>query len=181
MNRAKATVLWFTGLSGAGKTTLARTVERELKSQGIACVVLDGDDLRSGLNSDLGFSEADRTENVRRVAEVARLFLKTGQMTLVALISPLQAQRDAARALFKKSEFVEVFVDAPLAVCEARDPKGLYRAARAKQVENFTGIDAAYEPPLCPELHLRTDRADPVELTQKILRYLERERAHIRS
>ena len=168
----KPFVLWFTGLSGAGKTTLALGVERELKRLNLRCCALDGDDLRTTLNSDLGFNERDRSENVRRVAQVAKLFHTAELNPIVALISPLRKQRDAARALFQEGEFIEIFVDAPLDVCEARDPKGLYHKARQNQITNFTGIDAVYEPPLNPELHLKTHQTTPQHLTDCILSYL---------
>lgn len=157
----KPCVLWFTGLSGAGKTTLVRELSTALQERDVRCRALDGDDLRQGLNAGLGFSEEDRMENMRRVAEVARLFLDEGYIALAALISPLRSQRSAVRALFKDGQFLEVFVDAPLAVCEERDPKGLYRRARARQITNFTGVDDLYEAPENPELHLHTDRESP--------------------
>ena len=125
------------------------------------------------MNRDLGYGETDRTENVRRAAEVAKLFLNEGCIALVALISPLSRQRATARALFRADEFIEIFVDAPLAVCEARDPKGLYRRARAREIQDFTGVDAVYESPVNPELHLRTDREPPSTLVRSIVDYLE--------
>ncbi len=151
-------VVWLTGLSGAGKSTLANALEARLHAAGRRTYLLDGDHLRLGLNRDLGFSDADRGENVRRVAEVARLFVDAGVIVIAAFISPLRAQRDAARALFAPGDFVEIFVEAPLEVAEARDPKGLYRKARSGQLPQFTGIDAPYEPPLAPELVLPTHR-----------------------
>lgn len=169
----KPCVLWFTGLSGAGKTTLVRELSTALQERDVRCRALDGDDLRQGLNAGLGFSEEDRMENMRRVAEVARLFLDEGYIALAALISPLRSQRSAVRALFKDGQFLEVFVDAPLAVCEERDPKGLYRRARARQITNFTGVDDLYEAPENPELHLHTDRESPSTLVKTVLRYLE--------
>jgi len=146
--------VWFTGLSGSGKSTIAALVEAELTRRGVLAYMLDGDNLRHGLNGDLGFSAEGRTENVRRVAEVARLFADAGIVALVPLISPYRAGRDHARALHEAAglEFVEVFVDAPLDVCEARDPKGLYAKARAGELPGFTGVDDPYEPPLSPEL-----------------------------
>ncbi len=149
-------VLWLTGLSGAGKSTIANALEATLHARGRHTYLLDGDHLRHGLNRDLGFSEEDRTENVRRAAEVARLFVDAGTIVIAAFISPLRAQRDAARALFAPGDFLEVFVDAPLAVAEARDPKGLYRKARSGRLPQFTGIGAPYEPPLAPDLVLPT-------------------------
>lgn len=148
--------VWLTGLSGAGKSTLANAFEARLHAEGRRTYLLDGDHLRQGLNRDLGFSEADRGENIRRVAEVARLFVDAGVIVIAAFISPLRTQRDAARALFAPGDFIEVFVDAPLEVTEARDPKGLYRKARSGELRQFTGIDAPYEPPLAPELVLPT-------------------------
>ena len=170
-------VLWFTGLSAAGKTTIARALDAELKQRACRSCILDGDDLRAGLNGDLGFSEQDRSENIRRVAEVAKLFLREGHIVLVALISPLRVQRDAAREIFALNEFVEVFVDAPLDVCESRDPKGLYKRARKQDLSLFTGIDSPYEPPLNPELHLHSDSESPNELVNRVIGYLESEGA----
>ena len=158
--------VWLTGLSGSGKSTIAGEVERQLVERGIATYSLDGDNLRHGLNGDLGFSAADRVENVRRVAEVARLFADAGIVTLVPVISPYRAGRDHARRLHHDAglAFLEVFVDAPLEVCEARDPKGLYARARAGEMKGFTGIDDPYEPPEHPDLVIATDRQPAVEL-----------------
>lgn len=149
-------VVWLTGLSGAGKSTLATALVVALHAQGCRTVLLDGDHLRQGLNQDLGFSKGDRNENVRRVAEVARLFVDAGTIVIAALISPLRAQRRAARALFKPGDFLEVFVDVPLSVAEERDPKGLYRKARSGQLHQFTGISSPYEPPIAAELVIHT-------------------------
>jgi bifunctional enzyme CysN/CysC len=146
------TVLWFTGLSGAGKTTLAKAVRARLPSYSF---ILDGDDLREGLNQDLGFAEAHRLENVRRVAEVAKLMVKAGVLPIVALISPSRQGRALARGIIGQG-FTEIFIHAPLAVCEERDPKGLYAKARRGEIRYFTGIDAPYEPPLAPELMIDT-------------------------
>lgn len=165
--------LWLTGLSGAGKSTIASALEAALHAQGRRTYVLDGDNLRHGLNRDLGFGEQDRTENIRRVAEVARLFVDAGTIVIAAFISPLRAQRDAARALFAPGDFLEVFVDAPLAVAEARDPKGLYHKARSGQLPQFTGIDAPYEPPLAPEIVLPTHLRSPDECVHALLELLE--------
>lgn len=159
----RAAVLWLTGLPGAGKSTIAQAVCRQLRAAGQAAVVVDGDDLRRGLSSDLGFSDRDRAENVRRAAEVARLMADAGITVVVALISPFQADRDRARARFEPGRFVEVFVDTPLAVAEARDPKGLYRLARSGALAGLTGVDGPYEPPAAPEFIVRTVD-EPAEL-----------------
>jgi len=150
-------IVWLTGLSGAGKTTLAEATRQLLVEHGIACVILDGDRLRAGLNRDLGFSAADREENMRRTAEAAALFLEQGFVVLVATISPSAAARAAIRDRFRGKAYAEVYVKCPLAVCEARDPKGLYGRARRGEIQQFTGIDAPYEPPERPELILDTE------------------------
>ncbi len=150
-------VLWFTGLSGAGKSTIANQVEKRLHARGCHTFLLDGDNVRHGLNRDLGFTDEDRVENIRRVAEVARLMVDAGLIVLVSFISPFRAERQMARERFAPGEFVEIFVDVPLEVAESRDVKGLYRKARAGQIPNFTGIDSPYEPPQAPELHLYAD------------------------
>ena len=167
-------VLWFTGLSGAGKSTVANQVEKRLHAQGRHTFLLDGDNVRHGLNRDLGFTDEDRVENIRRVAEVARLMTDAGLVVLVSFISPFRAERQMARERFEPGEFVEVFVDVPLAVAEARDVKGLYRKARAGQIPNFTGIDSPYEAPLAPELRLRADRDSVEEMVAQVLQALER-------
>jgi bifunctional enzyme CysN/CysC len=149
--------IWFTGLSGSGKSTIADQLERRLVAAGRHTYLLDGDNVRHGLNRDLGFTEADRAENIRRVAEVARLMVDAGLIVLVSFISPFRSERQFARSLFGDGEFIEVFVDTPLATCEARDPKGLYAKARKGQLPNFTGIDSPYEAPEHPEVHLRAD------------------------
>jgi adenylyl-sulfate kinase len=166
--------VWFTGLSGSGKSTIASLVGAELTRRGVLTYVLDGDNLRHGLNGDLGFSADDRTENVRRVAEVARLFADAGVVALVPLISPYRAGREHARALHEAAglAFLEVFVDAPLDVCEARDPKGLYAKARAGEITGFTGVDDPYEPPLSPELVIAagdTEAKDAAELVVELV------------
>jgi bifunctional enzyme CysN/CysC len=161
--------LWFTGLSGAGKSTIANLVAQELTARGHRAYVLDGDDVRRGLTKDLGFTAADRAENVRRVAEVARLMVDAGVIVLVALISPFRADRARARALFADGDFHEVFVDTPLAVAEQRDPKGLYAKARAGVLRDFTGIDSPYEAPERAELVLRTERATAEQLAAEVI------------
>lgn len=148
--------LWFTGLSGSGKSTVAFGVEQALLARGVATYVLDGDNVRHGLNADLGFAPADRAENVRRVGHVARLFHDAGLVVLASFISPYRADRDAVRALHPEGGFHEVFVDTPIEVCEARDVKGLYAKARAGQIDGFSGVSAPYEPPDAPELRLDT-------------------------
>ncbi|MES2948755.1 MAG: adenylyl-sulfate kinase [Pseudomonadota bacterium] len=149
-------VLWFTGLSGSGKSTIANLVEFKLHQMGYHTYLLDGDNVRFGLNKDLGFTDADRAENIRRIAEVARLMLDAGLIVIASLISPLRKDREMARALFAQNEFIEVFVDAPLSVAEQRDPKGLYRQARRGELLNFTGIDSRFEKPEDPEAHIDT-------------------------
>jgi bifunctional enzyme CysN/CysC len=155
LNNQTPCVLWFTGLSGSGKSTLANELEKQLFAKGLRTYVLDGDNIRHGLNKDLGFTQEDRVENIRRVAEVAKLMLDAGLIVLTTFISPYRADRDMARSLFAKGEFFEIFVDTPLEVCEQRDPKGLYKKARRGEIKNFTGIDSAYEPPQSPELVIR--------------------------
>ena len=169
----KPTCIWFTGLSGAGKSTIANLLETTLLEKGCHTYLLDGDNVRHGLNKDLGFSEADRVENVRRVSEVAKLMVDAGLIVIVALISPFRLERDAARALFPAGEFIEVFVDAPLSECERRDPKGLYKKARSGALSQFTGIDSPYEPPLSPEVHLHTSDMIPPESVSQIIQHLE--------
>lgn len=150
-----------------------RELSNVLKKRDVRCCSLDGDDLRQTLNADLGFSEEDRMENMRRVAEVSRLFLNEGYIALAALISPLRSQRAAVRSLFEDGQFVEIYVDAPLSVCEERDPKGLYRKARAREIKNFTGVDDTYEAPESPDLHLQTHRESPSTLVGTVIAYLE--------
>lgn len=170
----KGCVVWFTGLSGSGKSTLSREVERELFVRGFHAFLLDGDNLRRALNADLGFSPEDRTENIRRTAEVARLLAMSGQVTITAFISPYRQDRENARAIAAASgcEFFEVFIDAPLAVCEERDPKQLYRRARAGEIKQFTGVDAPYETPETPEIHVRTAEFGVGECVALIVDYL---------
>ena len=167
-------VLWFTGLSGAGKSTIADSVERRLHALGRHTYTLDGDNVRHGLNRDLGFTDADRVENIRRVVETARLFADAGLIVLVSFISPFRAERQLARDRLGAEEFLEIFVDTSLAECERRDPKGLYRKARAGQLANFTGIDSAYEPPADPELRLRTPDLSVEQATDLVLDTLRR-------
>lgn len=167
-------VLWFTGLSGAGKSTIANLVEAGLHERGVHTLLLDGDNVRHGLNRDLGFTEADRVENIRRIGEVAKLMMEAGLVVLCALISPFRAERRMVREMVAGSEFVEIFVDAPLDVCIARDPKGLYRRALAGEIKNFTGIDQAYEPPERAELRLGTAQKRPELLADEVINLLAR-------
>lgn len=170
----KPCVLWFTGLSGSGKSTIANALEKRLHAFGRHTYMLDGDNVRHGLNKDLGFTDADRVENIRRVAETARLFVDAGLIVMVSFISPFRSERRMARELVGEDEFIEVYVDTPLEVCEARDPKGLYSKARAGLIQNFTGIDSAYERPEAPELDLDTTEVSPDELAERILAELRR-------
>jgi bifunctional enzyme CysN/CysC len=165
-------VLWFTGISGAGKSTIANLVEKKLFGMGRHTYLLDGDNVRHGLNRDLGFTDADRVENIRRVGEVARLMSDAGLIVLVSFISPFRAERQLARSLLKANEFVEIFVDLPLAEAEKRDPKGLYRKARAGQIKNFTGIDSPYERPESPELRLDTAQLNPEQAAEAVIEHL---------
>ncbi|MDR3530136.1 MAG: adenylyl-sulfate kinase [Rhodopila sp.] len=162
-------VLWFTGLSGAGKSTIANQVEKRLHALGHHTMILDGDNVRHGLNRDLGFSEADRVENIRRIAEVSRLFVEAGLIVIVSFISPYRAERMLARDRVGGDEFLEIFVDTPIEECRRRDPKGLYEKADAGQIRNFTGVDAPYEAPLDPEIRLRTLEADPDTLADEVV------------
>jgi adenylylsulfate kinase len=168
-----AACLWLTGLSGSGKSTLARRVERRLVERGALAYVLDGDNLRLGLNKNLGFSAADREENIRRAGEVARLFTEAGVIVLTAFISPFRADRDLVRALFAEgAPFIEVHVATPLEVCEARDAKGLYKRARAGEIKEFTGIDSPYEAPLSPEIKVDTSGADRDAVADQVIDWL---------
>jgi bifunctional enzyme CysN/CysC len=170
----KPCIVWLTGLSGSGKSTIANLVERKLHARGRHTYLLDGDNVRHGLNKDLGFTDADRVENIRRVGEVAKLMVDAGLIVLASFISPYRAERRGVRALVEPGEFVEVFVDAPLAVAEERDPKGLYRKARAGALTNFTGIDAPYEAPEAPELRIDTSSCSPEDAADQVIAALER-------
>lgn len=187
----KGCVLWFTGLSGCGKSTLANAVDRRLHARGVRSFVLDGDNVRLGLNAapallrerygdeaaarfGLGFGAADRAENIRRIGAVADLFVQAGIIALTAFVSPYRRDRDAARATLPAGDFVEIFVRAPLEVCEGRDPKGLYKKARAGEIRNFTGIDDPYEEPLAPELVVDSAARSPDDLADEVLAWLER-------
>ena len=168
----KGCVIWFTGLSGSGKSTLALEVESKLYQRGHLTYVLDGDNIRHGLNKNLGFSPEDREENIRRIGEVAKLFADAGVIAMTAFISPYRTDRDNARDLVDEGRFVEVFVDCPLEVCEARDTKGLYQKARAGEIKEFTGISAPYETPNQPELTVNTDDQNLEECTERVIALL---------
>jgi len=165
-------VVWLTGLSAAGKSSIASSLQARLFDRGLHCYLLDGDTVRLGLSRDLGYSDADRQEHIRRVGELARLFVDAGLIVLVALISPFRAERNTVRALFEHGEFIEVFVNTPLSVCEQRDPKGLYRRARAGQVPLFTGIDSPYEAPERPEVMLPANEIGIDDCVARLLDYL---------
>lgn len=172
LNRHTSCVVWFTGMSGAGKTTVASLVERVLHDRGMRTFLLDGDDLRVGLSSDLGFGPADRTENIRRAGEVAKLMTDAGLVVLACFISPYAADRQAVREVFADGEFIEVFVDAPVDVLAKRDTKGLYAGARAGSVTDLTGVSAPYEAPVHPEVRLDTVSLSPEEATRRVIEYL---------
>jgi len=172
-NNHKGIVLWLTGLSGCGKSTVATCLQEKLFNQDIQAYILDGDNIRHGLNGDLGFSPKDREENIRRIGEVAHLFAQAGMIAITSFISPYRKDRDRARKLNQDGEFIEVFVKAPLDVCEDRDPKGLYKKAREGVIKEFTGISAPYEEPENPEILLETDKLSVEESADKILDYLK--------
>jgi adenylylsulfate kinase len=168
----RSAILWFTGLSGAGKSTLANAVNTALFDRGLSCYVLDGDNIRHGLCRDLGFSDADREENIRRIGEVAKLFLDAGVVVLTAFVSPFRADRDRARALVEPGDFIEIHCAADLAVCEERDTKGLYAKARAGEIKEFTGISSPYEAPETPELRIDTGNQDLETCVHQVLAHL---------
>jgi len=168
----RAKVIWLTGLSGSGKTTLGVNLEKELHKRGFLTVLLDGDNVRAGLNRNLGFGLEDRLENIRRVAEVSKLFLNTGVITINCFITPTKAMRDMAKDIIGRDDYIEIYVNAPLEVCEQRDIKGLYDKARKGLIKNFTGIDSPFEPPKNPDLEIRTDKLSLEESLQKILDFV---------
>ena len=170
----KGVVLWFTGLSGSGKSTLAGAVEERLFERGHLCLVLDGDNIRHGLNKNLGFSPEDREENIRRIGEVAKLCTDAGIIAMTAFISPYRADRDKARSLVESGRFIEIYVEVPLDIAEQRDPKGLYKKARAGEIKEFTGISAPYEEPISPEIRINTGEMNLGESVYKVIEYLER-------
>jgi len=169
----RGAVLWFTGLSGSGKSTIANAVESILYDMGRHTYLLDGDNVRMGLNSDLGFSSRDRVENIRRIGEVSKLFVDAGLIVLTAFISPFAEDREMVRRLLDDGEFVEIFVDTPLNVCEERDPKGLYKKARSGEIREFTGIDSPYEAPENPEIHLKTGSESVESSARRVVQYLK--------
>ncbi|MCU7923067.1 MAG: adenylyl-sulfate kinase [Candidatus Thiodiazotropha sp. (ex Dulcina madagascariensis)] len=173
MNKHRAKLLWFTGLSGSGKSTLAHALEEELHQRGCRTYVFDGDNVRHGLCRDLGFSVADRSENIRRISEMAKLFVDAGVIALTAFISPIREDRERARGLFPHGDFIEVFVQCPLGVCESRDVKGLYKKARAGEIANFTGISSPYEPPDKPEITIDTNERSVKACVDEMIDALE--------
>ena len=172
-NKHRSVIIWFTGLSGSGKSTLAHVVEERLHQAGCRTFVFDGDNVRHGLCANLTFSKEDRHENIRRIGEVSKLLCDNGTISLTAFISPYRLDRDRSREIHRVGDFLEVHVDCPLAVCEQRDPRGLYARARAGEIHEFTGVSAPYEPPPQPELVLRTDRESPEESAESVISYLE--------
>ncbi len=172
LKQQQPVVLWFTGLSGSGKSTVANAVESKLLHMGKHSYLLDGDNVRHGLNKDLGFSDADRIENIRRIGEVAKLFVDSGAIALTAFISPFIADRQQVRDLLGKEQFLEVFIDTPLEICEQRDPKGLYKKARAGEIKHFTGIDSEYQAPIKPEIHIETANKSIEECAEQVIQYL---------
>ncbi len=170
----KPCILWFTGLSGSGKSTIANAVETKLYELQKHTYLLDGDNVRMGLNKGLGFSDEDRVENIRRIAEVSKLFVDAGIIVLTAFISPFEKDREMVRNLVEEKEFIEIFVDTPLEICEQRDPKGLYRKARDGAIKNFTGIDSLYEKPKFPQIHVETSMLSMEECAKMVIKYLEK-------
>ncbi|TKB46129.1 adenylyl-sulfate kinase [Thalassotalea mangrovi] len=173
LKQQKPCLLWYTGLSGSGKSTIANAVDELLFKQGKHTYLLDGDNVRHGLNGDLGFSDAERVENIRRIGEVSKLFVDAGLIVSTAFISPFRADREMVRKMLEEGEFIEVFIDAPLDVCESRDPKGLYKKARAGEIKDFTGITSDYEAPLQADIHIKTDEMSVIESAEKVVQYLD--------
>jgi adenylylsulfate kinase len=172
IKKQKACLLWFTGLSGSGKSTIANAVDAKLYELEKHTYLLDGDNVRHGLNGDLGFSDEDRVENIRRISQVGKLFVDSGLIVSTAFISPFQSDRDMARNMLDNGEFIEVFIDTPIEICEQRDPKGLYKMARAGEIKDFTGISSGYDVPVKPEIHVKTDELSIEECANQIVSYL---------
>ncbi|MCI3194867.1 adenylyl-sulfate kinase [Bacillus sp. HU-1818] len=172
LNRHKSCVLWFTGLSGSGKSVMANAVDEKLYERGIQSYVLDGDNIRHGLNQDLGFRAEDRVENIRRIGEVAKLFVDSGQIILTAFISPFREDRKMVKEKFPREEFFEIYIKCPLNICEERDPKGLYKKARSGEIKHFTGIDSPYEAPLSPDLTIESDKISIADAADLIINEL---------
>ena len=172
LNGHKAVVLWFTGLSGSGKSTVANAVDYMLYQHNIKSYLLDGDNVRHGLNGDLGFSDEERVENIRRIGEVAKLFVDAGLVVSTAFISPFKSDRDLIRSQLVEGQFLEVFIDTPIEICEARDPKGLYKKARAGEIKNFTGIDSTYEVPTSADIHIKTEDLSIEACAQQVIKHL---------
>jgi len=172
-NNHHSCILWFTGLSASGKSTIANEVAKALYHLNVQQYVLDGDNIRHGLNKDLGFTDFDRTENIRRIGEVAKLFVDNGQIVLTAFISPFIADRNIVRSLVEQDEFIEVYVECSVETCESRDPKGLYKKAKNGEIQNFTGISSPYEAPINPEITLNTDKQSVKECVETILQFLK--------
>lgn len=171
--KQKGIVIWFTGLSGSGKTTIAVALEQKLAKKGLLTQVLDGDNVRGGINNNLGFSGKDRTENIRRIAEVAKLFLNCGVITICCFVSPIAAMREMAKQIIGENDFVEVFVNTPLAVCEERDTKGLYAKARKGEIKDFTGINTPFEPPADPGVEVKTEKMSVNDCVKKIMKKIK--------
>ncbi|MFL5765111.1 MAG: adenylyl-sulfate kinase [Bacteroidia bacterium] len=170
----KGVAIWFTGLSGSGKTTIAVALEKELHKKGLLTQVLDGDNIRTGINSNLGFSDNDRVENIRRIAEVAKLFVHSGLITICCFVSPTKEIRDNAKTIIGETDFIEVFVNTPIEICEKRDVKGLYAKARKGEIKDFTGINAPFEAPAAPAIELKTGELEVEESVGKIINYIEK-------
>jgi len=172
LKNQKPCLLWYTGLSGSGKSTVANAVDALLFARGCHTYLLDGDNVRHGLNGDLGFSDEERIENIRRISEVSKLFTDAGLIVSTAFISPFASERAMARGKLEENEFIEVYIDTPIAICEHRDPKGLYKMARAGEIKNFTGIDSTYDTPLNAEIHIKTERLSIEQCAQQVIDYL---------
>lgn len=168
----RAKVIWLTGLSGSGKTTIAKGIEEVLHREGFVCQVLDGDNIRSGINNNLGFSIEDRLENIRRIAEVSKLFINCGIITINSFISPTEHIRQIAKDIIGADDFISIYINAPISVCEERDVKGLYKKARAGEIKDFTGVDTVYEPPVNPDIEVHTDRVSAGDSVEEIIKYI---------